>query len=320
MTQLEAHVDRQAAVAGLASSIDAFGQRVQARLTNATFEQRRRLVEWLIDRVIVIDDEVEIRYVIPMHPRSEHVRFCQLRKDYFHHIIEIFHLPDGDRRAVRLVVPPDGTGIGLAPIDGDRLGRAMTADRLGEEAFSRLLVARLREQEINGLAGLIHGAIEIAPLPFDLHVRFIHAPADPHRLLRAEGCNLAPAMDGRVVDRHPAFLHACFHLAVAQPVGQVSPHTREDNILPNVGTLEVHHHRAPSLRTLGHRGSSYPKWHANENLRQNLGVSPGFREAFGRIPMTQPPTSHGANLPTTNASFRRLTTSSTTCCEAPNGS
>jgi site-specific DNA recombinase len=94
MTQLEAQVDRHAEVAGLASSIAAFCQRVQASLTNATFEQKRCLIELLIDRVIVTHDEVEIRYVIPTHPRSEHVRFCQLRKDYFYDIIQILALPE----------------------------------------------------------------------------------------------------------------------------------------------------------------------------------------------------------------------------------
>jgi site-specific DNA recombinase len=64
-------------------------QRVQASLTNATFEQKRRLVELLIDRVIVTNAEVEIRYVIPTHPRSEHVRFCQLRQDYFQVVIQV---------------------------------------------------------------------------------------------------------------------------------------------------------------------------------------------------------------------------------------
>jgi hypothetical protein len=39
-------------------------------------------VELLIDRVIVTDEEVEIRYVIPTDPSSEHVRFCHLRTDY----------------------------------------------------------------------------------------------------------------------------------------------------------------------------------------------------------------------------------------------
>jgi len=79
-------VDRQAEGTGLMTSIEAFCQRVQAGLHGATFEQKRRLIELLSDRVVVTDGEVEIRYVIPMHPRSEHVRFCQVRKDYFHDI------------------------------------------------------------------------------------------------------------------------------------------------------------------------------------------------------------------------------------------
>ncbi len=82
--QLEAHVDRQAELAGLAVSLEAFCQRVQTGLANATFEQQRQLVELLIDRVIVTNDQVEIRYVIPTSPSSEQVRFCHLRKDYFH--------------------------------------------------------------------------------------------------------------------------------------------------------------------------------------------------------------------------------------------
>jgi site-specific DNA recombinase len=87
MTQLDAHVDRRAEVVGLVSSIEAFCQRVQASLTKATFEQKRRLVEWLIDSVIVTDEGVYIRAVIPTHPRSAPVRFCQLRQDYFQVII-----------------------------------------------------------------------------------------------------------------------------------------------------------------------------------------------------------------------------------------
>jgi site-specific DNA recombinase len=35
--------------------------------------------------VIVTGEEVEIRYVIPTDPGSEHVRFCHLRSDYLHY-------------------------------------------------------------------------------------------------------------------------------------------------------------------------------------------------------------------------------------------
>jgi hypothetical protein len=47
------------------------------------FFRVRSLVELLIDRVSVTDEEVEIRYVIPTHARGETTRFCHLRLDYF---------------------------------------------------------------------------------------------------------------------------------------------------------------------------------------------------------------------------------------------
>jgi len=81
--ELEAQVDRQAELAQLGASIEEFCNRIHAGLVNATFEQKRALVELLIDRVLVADGEVEIRYVVPTHPSSEKVRFCHLRKDYF---------------------------------------------------------------------------------------------------------------------------------------------------------------------------------------------------------------------------------------------
>jgi site-specific DNA recombinase len=81
--QLEARVGRHDEIAGLVQSIEAFCQRVQQGLSNATFEQKRHLIELLIDRVVVTDEEVEIRYVIPTSPSSEQIRFCQLRLDYF---------------------------------------------------------------------------------------------------------------------------------------------------------------------------------------------------------------------------------------------
>lgn len=77
-------MNRQLEVAGLVNHVEDFCQRIQTSLTQATFEQRRQLVELLIDRVIVNDGDVEIHYVIPTTPESEHVRFCHLRSDYFY--------------------------------------------------------------------------------------------------------------------------------------------------------------------------------------------------------------------------------------------
>jgi site-specific DNA recombinase len=81
--QLQVQADQRTELAGAAGSIENFCARVQNGLEKATFEQKRQLVELLIDRVIVIDDEVEIRYVIPTDPAGEHTRFCHLRTDYF---------------------------------------------------------------------------------------------------------------------------------------------------------------------------------------------------------------------------------------------
>jgi DNA invertase Pin-like site-specific DNA recombinase len=83
--QLEAQADQRMELAGVAGSVEDFCERVRSGLAEATFEQKRELVELLVDRVIVTDEEVEIRYVVPTEPSSEQVRFCHLRSDYLHH-------------------------------------------------------------------------------------------------------------------------------------------------------------------------------------------------------------------------------------------
>jgi site-specific DNA recombinase len=53
--------------------------RLRQGLAHATFEQRRELVELLIDRVIVVGEQVEIRYAVPIAEQGLTTRFCQLR-------------------------------------------------------------------------------------------------------------------------------------------------------------------------------------------------------------------------------------------------
>ena len=110
-SQLDAQVDRHQEMAALQTSMEEFCQRIQRGLDNATFEQRRQLVELLIDRVIVTESDVEIHYVIPSAPASEHVRFCHLRTDYRHHLPssgQTLHLPGGDSGCVH----PCGARLG----------------------------------------------------------------------------------------------------------------------------------------------------------------------------------------------------------------
>jgi site-specific DNA recombinase len=80
--QLEAQADRQSEIARVSLSIDEFCRRVQKGLEQATWEQKRQLIEWLVVRVIVTDGEVEIRYAIPTSPNGEATRFCHLHSDY----------------------------------------------------------------------------------------------------------------------------------------------------------------------------------------------------------------------------------------------
>jgi site-specific DNA recombinase len=57
---------RDGQVRDLASRIEAFRAALAAGLGRATFDQRRALVELLVDRVVVDAPDVEIRYVIPL--------------------------------------------------------------------------------------------------------------------------------------------------------------------------------------------------------------------------------------------------------------
>jgi len=110
--QLRAQSRQRMELAGVADSIEDFCGRVHSGLADATFEQRRKLVELLIDRVIVRDEEVEIRYVIPTDPSSEQVRFCHLRSDYLHH-------PPVPSQLLARIDPTAGDARGYAPLAQD---------------------------------------------------------------------------------------------------------------------------------------------------------------------------------------------------------
>jgi site-specific DNA recombinase len=81
---LEVDVQRHDELSAMVESIEVFCQRVAQGLADATFEQKRQLIELLVDRVVVTGNEVEIRYVIPTSKSSEQIRFCHLRLDYFY--------------------------------------------------------------------------------------------------------------------------------------------------------------------------------------------------------------------------------------------
>jgi hypothetical protein len=121
--QLAADSIQQTQVVSLVRSIKDFARRVHTSLQQASFEQKRQLVELLIDRVIVTDDQIEICYVIPTSPASEQTHFYQLRTDYLERIrshevnTEIFARSsgtsgsDGIRAPVRARIAVGGNGL-----------------------------------------------------------------------------------------------------------------------------------------------------------------------------------------------------------------
>jgi site-specific DNA recombinase len=98
--QLDAVAEQRLELRTIAGGIEAFCQTVRAGLATATFAQRRLLVELLIDRVIVTDDKVEIRYVLPTSPDGPHPPFCQLRKDHLDPPTTARHPDQGDQGGV----------------------------------------------------------------------------------------------------------------------------------------------------------------------------------------------------------------------------
>jgi site-specific DNA recombinase len=80
--ELMQETDRQDETARLAAHAEAFCRHVREGLEQADFDRKRELLELLIDRVIVTNGAVEIRYVIPTGPDGEREPFWRLRTDY----------------------------------------------------------------------------------------------------------------------------------------------------------------------------------------------------------------------------------------------
>src|SRR5262249_16830633 len=55
------------------------------------------------------------------------------------------------------------------------------------------------------------------------------------------------AVDRGMVHRYSTLLHQFFDMAIAQRVGHIPSHARENNILHKMGALEADHHCSPSL-------------------------------------------------------------------------
>ena len=95
--EVAAQGERLVEVSAIAQSMTQVLKGLRVGLGQASFQQRRQLVELLIDRVVVTDGHVEIRYVIPTTSSSTKTRFCHLRTDYFDAgVLAVAQLQGGD--------------------------------------------------------------------------------------------------------------------------------------------------------------------------------------------------------------------------------
>ncbi len=89
MHQLDVQARHQQTSDRAIQHFEQFCERVRTGLAEATFAQQRQLVELLIDRVVVTNDDVEIRYVLPISVDGEQVLFYQLRIAYYRALVSI---------------------------------------------------------------------------------------------------------------------------------------------------------------------------------------------------------------------------------------
>lgn len=110
----------------------------------------------------------------------------------FDPVVQVFTLADFNRlqsapraisQAVCGVAGNDGLQVGLATINDDAVGTAMTCQRLCEEPFGRQQVTLLAESEFDCVAGTVDCAVKMHPLAADLDVSLVDMPFSGHGTL-----------------------------------------------------------------------------------------------------------------------------------------
>ena len=123
-----------------------------------------------------------------------------------------------------------------------------------QKPLGRVCIAVLGEEKVDRFAVFGDRPVERAPNALHLDRRLIKTPTHPHRALAPMEGGLQertlfddPALDGRVVDRHPALFHEFFHMPIAQGIRDIPPDPHQNDVLWKMGPLETDRHgRAPS--------------------------------------------------------------------------
>jgi site-specific DNA recombinase len=123
--QLGAAAEQRLELQAVADGIEAFCPTIRAGLATATFPQRRQLAELLIDRVVVTDDQVEIRYVLPTSPKARTALFASCVKTISMPHRAAYRPASAAAGAARSVV----TRASVAAVSRARMTRTVRASR-----------------------------------------------------------------------------------------------------------------------------------------------------------------------------------------------
>ena len=98
-------------------------------------------------------------------------------------VVEVFDLTHQNPDVAAGVDRIDSSLVGAALVHRDLVRITARCHGFVEEALHRGHVALRRQQEVDGLALLVDGAVEVFPDVLDLDVRLVHAPAAADRAL-----------------------------------------------------------------------------------------------------------------------------------------
>src|SRR6059058_2807562 len=111
------------------------------------------------------------------------------------------------------------------------------SERFREEGFGCFGIPGGTEQKFQGIALRIHGAIEIHPHFFHLHVCLIYPPRIGGRLqmrsasfVEFRGIALHPAVDRGVVNAQSTLDHHLLKVAVAQRIAKIPAHAQQNDL------------------------------------------------------------------------------------------
>jgi len=299
--QLDAIAEQRLELRAVADGIEAFCQTVRSGLATATFAQRRLLVELLIDRVVVTDGEVEIRYVLPTSPDGPHPPFCHLRKDHLDGPAQLAQADQLHQRGrLGQVGQPvlDRLGLVGGPFDQQPTGRQLPASPVGTGGGLAAWGDPGRADPQRHKAGALQALA--APPPDQLHARLLPG-LEGELLQRARLVAVArpPALP-RV--RRGGRVHV---LGVGAGVGLDLHHVRDLAIVQRLAELADlavagvgHQHRRPQpplVQLIHHVQHQLPLGPVPHPLRQVTGRPP-LSVVVPALGQEQPPVQRAAGL------------------------